>query len=379
MDELARRLRCRRFARGGFDLEIPEAEVRLDASGVPISITRHRTHATNRLIEEFMILANQSVGRFVTDRGLPLIFRVHEEPAVESLRKFAEIALTLVPSASPRDVETLPALRKFLAGLPSGAMTQIVHSFFLRSLKQAIYSPIDVGHFGLGIDAYCHFTSPIRRYPDLFNHRVVRWLVRNPDAVAGEWGSEVRRWQDGAPERSSHCSETERAATAAEREIVRIKVLRWAEMHLGECHWGRVVGLTGSGLFVELEEFPVEGFIPRATLRAGSRLQEERLAFVEGRSKWELRLGDRVEVQIARVDLRERMLDLHLVARREAGRKKGSQGGAKGERGGRKKTVRHARKRQARIKPARSRAERKRGEGRPKKARTPRHRSGGSR
>jgi ribonuclease R len=379
MAELAGLLRRRRFAHGGFDLDVPETEIRLDPHGIPVSITRHRTLDTHRLVEEFMLLANQAVGRFVVARGMPLIFRVHEEPTVSALEKFAEVALTLVPSAGPRDVETIRALRRFLAGLPAGSMTRILHSFFLRSLKQAVYSPIDLGHFGLGIEAYCHFTSPIRRYPDLFNHRIVRWLIRNPEEAPSSRETVSRRWHDRARREALHSSGTERAAEAAEREITRIKILRWAEKRLGECHWGVVVGLTPSGLFVELEEFPVDGFVARATLRPGTRIDQERLAFVHGRSKWELRLGERVEVQIVRVDLRERLLDFHLVARAGAGMQGGKRGSGKAPPPVSRRAAERGRERQARIKPKGRRAERKRGESQSRKTRTPRHRSGGKR
>ena len=326
-----------------------------------------------------MILANQSVGRFVVRAGLPLLFRVHEEPGSAALERFAEVALTFAPGASPRDVETIPALRRFLAALPPGAMTRILHAFFLRSLKQAVYSPIDLGHFGLGIDQYCHFTSPIRRYPDLFNHRVVRWLIQNSDAEEGECRRVAQSRHEQARSLAGHCCRTERTAVAAEREITRIKMLRWAECRLGEVHWGRVVGLTPRGLFIEFEEFPVEGFVPRATLRAGSRLREERMAFVDERSKWELRLGDRVEVRIVRVEIRERQLDLNLVGRGKEALKGTKSATARGKPAGRRKAVREKPERRERIKPARGRADRRRGGGRSGKQRPPRHKAGGSR
>ncbi|MDM7914037.1 MAG: RNB domain-containing ribonuclease, partial [Candidatus Eisenbacteria bacterium] len=315
MDELAAKLRAARFARGGFDLEIPETEVDLDASGMPVRLRRHETLPSHRLIEEFMILANRMVGRQLAQSGLPLLFRVHGEPDADALERFAELVLTLLPGTRASDVATLPALRRFLVGLPRGGLTPILHAFFLRSMKQAVYSAVDLGHFGLGIDRYCHFTSPIRRYPDLFNHRVVRWLIRHPEADADEpAGATGRRWQEAATVHAIHSSKTERTAEKAEREIVRLKVLRWAESRIGEVHAGRVTGLTPSGLFVEFEDVPVEGFIARATLPPAAHYVEERFAFVEKRSKWELRLGDRVEAQIVRVDLRDRFLDLEPVS-----------------------------------------------------------------
>ncbi|MBM3286327.1 MAG: VacB/RNase II family 3'-5' exoribonuclease [Candidatus Eisenbacteria bacterium] len=332
MADLAAKLRRRRLAEGGFDLSIPETEVELDGGGMPVALRRHRTLETNRIIEEFMILTNRAVARFVADRLMPLLFRVHEEPDRRALEQFGEIALTLYPGASGRDVETVPALRKFLMGLPEDPMRRILHGFFLRSLKQAVYSPTDTGHFGLGIDRYCHFTSPIRRYPDLFNHRLVRWLLKNE--LPGRVGAtRVAGWRDRAEALATACSRTERTAERAEREIVRLKVLRWAAARLGKEFRGRVVGMVTSGLFVELDEFPVEGFVPRATLHAGARLVEDRLAFVEKRSRWELRLGDGVCVQVARVDLRGRQIDFRLLPDRPGSGRRGAGGAAAGSMG----------------------------------------------
>jgi len=314
MGRLAQLLRRRRFEHGGFDLDVPEAEMRLDARGVPTAIWRHETLDSNRLIEEFMILANRAVAGCAVDRGTPLLFRVHGEPDPEALMRFAEIAMTLVPSSSGRDFATMPSLRRFLASLPAGGLTRIVHSFFLRSMKQAVYSPVDIRHFGLGIDRYCHFTSPIRRYPDLVNHRIARWMIRHPRADARRT-SEIRKIGDRASEIALSSTRSERTAESAERAIVRLKTLRWAEARLGETGWGRVTGLLPAGIFVELEEVPVGGFVPREGLRSGARFDEDRLAFVDGRSRWELHLGDRVQLQIARVDLRERHLDFALVGR----------------------------------------------------------------
>jgi ribonuclease R len=238
------------------------------------------------------------------------------------LERFAEVAMALLPGTRSGELETLPALRRFLAGLPSGPISRLVHHFFLRSMKKAVYSSIDLGHFGLGIDRYCHFTSPIRRYPDLFNHRVVHWLIRHQGASADD-SDEVRRWQASAPARASACSRAERKAEDAEREMIRIKTLRWAGRRLGETFRGRVVGLVASGLFVELDKLPVEGFLPREGLQAGARYVEERLGFFAHRSRFGLRLGDPVSVRIARVDLRQRQLEFELEVAEPPGRAKG--------------------------------------------------------
>ena len=178
----------------------PRRRCGLDASGVPSAIWRHATLETHRLIEEFMILANRSVGQLLSEHGLPVIYRVHEPPDAAALERFAEIARTLLPGARTRDLESIEALRRFLGGLPAAPLTKVIHGFFLRSMKQAVYAPIDVGHFGLGIERYCHFTSPIRRYPDLFNHRLARWLIRHPQ----RGGRRHRRSADGGRSSLDH-------------------------------------------------------------------------------------------------------------------------------------------------------------------------------
>lgn len=380
MGRLAEALRARRFRAGGFDLEVPETEVRLDARGMPARIERHRTLASHRLIEEFMILANRAVGGMLHDAGLPVVYRVHAEPEIASLERFAEIVLTVMPSVSTREVESLPALRRFLASMPDTPMRRIVHGFFLRSLKQAVYSPMDVGHFGLGIDRYCHFTSPIRRYPDLINHRIVRWLIRRGSGEGQSDAAGMRAWHEGARLHAIHCTRTEREAEAAERAMIRLKCLRWAERRLGEIFAGRVVGMVGAGLFVELEKVPVDGFVPREGLGWDARFVEERLAFVEGRSRSELRLGDRVEVQIVRVNLRERTLEFGIVGR---GGGAGGDVRSKGMRRAKGSAPRPSKKRgsgkRQRVKMGGQAAERGRGPKGSKVRRQPRSRRGGGR
>jgi ribonuclease R len=355
MARLAQILRRRRFAAGGFDLEIPEAEMRLGADGVPTSIWRHETLESNRLIEEFMILANRAVGGVLTEHGLPLLYRVHATPDPAALERFAEIVRTILPSARSKDLEGIPAVRRFLKDLPATPMTRVLHSFFLRSMKQAVYAPIDLGHFGLGIDRYCHFTSPIRRYPDLVNHRLVRWAIQHPRGK-GARSESIRRLHASAAAIADACSRAERTAERAERDMVRLKSLRWAEARLGEVGWGRIVGCLPAGFFVELEAVPVEGFVPRESLQPRMDFVEERLAFVAVRSHGELRLGDRVEVQIVRADFRERRLDFRLVPRptgaRETPRRRAA--GAAGKR-------KNARAKAVRIKGGRPRADRGKG------------------
>lgn len=305
MAELARLLRRRRFRDGGFDLDVPETEMVLGADGVPVRVFRHETLESNRLIEEFMIAANRAVGEWALERGVPFLFRVHQEPDPEALARFEETVLTLMPGTPVAELSSLPRLRRWISSLPETALGRVVHRFFLRSMRKAIYSPIDVGHFGLGISGYCHFTSPIRRYPDLFNHRRLIEMIRNEEA-------EER--QDVVHALANTTSRAEINAEESSREMIRLKSARFMEGKLGQEFAGHVAALTPNGLFVELDLFPVDGFVPRRDLPAGVKFDEERLAWIEERSGWELRPGDPVRALVSRVDLRMRRIEFALVS-----------------------------------------------------------------
>lgn len=333
MHELSRAVRRRRFRHGGFDLAVPETEMILDRKGIPERLWRAFSDPSHQIIEEFMILANRAACSFALEKDLPFVFRVHQEPDPMALEAFLESAVSLQPSLRLRDLEDLPRLRRWLANLPGEEpLTRVLHYLFLRSMKKAVYSPIDIGHFGLGLDGYGHFTSPIRRYPDLWNHRIIKWSLRYPRRRV------PHEWEDSARAVSVSSTETEQRSESAEREMTRIKTLRWAGRRLGESFPGHVVGCVAQGLFVELDEYPVEGFIPRDEISLPSRFRRGRLSLEVGRGGNEVRVGDPVTVQIVRVDLRQRWLDLGLAAGpRLPGRLFAPKGRAKRPRRGRKR------------------------------------------
>jgi ribonuclease R len=305
MADLAARLRRRRFGEGGFDLEVPETEMVLGSDGIPIRVFRHETLESHRLIEEFMIAANRAVGEWALERDAPFLFRVHEEPDLEALTRFEETVFTLMPGTSPAELSSLPRLRRWISSLPRTPLGGIVHRFFLRSLKKAVYSNVDLGHFGLGIRGYCHFTSPIRRYPDLFDHRRIKELLdgRRPSGAFEDVVALAKA-----------SSRAEVNAEEAEREMIRLKAVRYMERNLGEEAAGHVTALTPHGLFVELDEIPVEGFVAREGLPPGVRYEGERMSWIAERSGWELRPGDPVHVVVGRCDLRARRIDFFLAA-----------------------------------------------------------------
>ena len=303
--ELARGLRARRFRSGGFELEVPETEMKLRADGVPSRLRRREPLDSHHWIEEFMIAANRATGRFALEREWPYLFRVHEPPSAEAVEQFIVTVLTLRPGVPPSDLGELPRLRRWLAELPASPLTAVIHRAFLRSMKKAVYAADDQGHFGLGIEAYCHFTSPIRRYPDLYNHRRIKQLIDGAKPVqAPPWPGDL----------AAATSRLEQNAEAAEREMIRLKQARYAAEHLGREGKAVVTAVTPRGLFVELAKVPLEGFVPAAGLDRSLRFDDEALTWYEPRAGWNIRPGDAVIVQMVHADLRLRRLEFRLIA-----------------------------------------------------------------
>ncbi len=298
-------IRSRRSDRGAIDFSLPETYVELDAKGQPEAIHPRPRLETNRIIEDLMILTNETIARLGEEHELPVLYRIHEPPSedrLEGLRRVAGVfdqPLKADP-VRPKDVARLVAA---MAGRPQ---EYLVSAVALRSMKQARYSVRNVGHFGLGSEAYLHFTSPIRRYPDLVVHRaLVRWL-------SGKMAGEDRETLEST---ARHASERERLAEKAERDSVELKKIEYMQRHLGDEFEGTVAGVTGFGLFVLLDEVLVEGLVHISTLVDDYyHYDEESWSLTGRRSGRRFRLGDRVEVQVARVDPESREIDLELQA-----------------------------------------------------------------
>lgn len=303
----AGRLRAARTAAGAIDFAMPEPKVELDGSGEPIAIHARQRLEAHRIIEDLMILANETVARLGQTEGLPILYRIHEPPSderLEGLRSLARLFGHPLPTGEvrPRDISDL------LEAQHGTSREYLVSAVALRSMKQARYSGKGVGHFGLASENYTHFTSPIRRYPDLQVHReIVRWLAGKP---AGE-----RPGQDDLEGVARHCSERERRADAAERDSVELKTIRYMERHLGDEFKGTVSGVTGFGLFVLLDDVLTEGLVRVSSLVDDFYVFDADTFTLTGRrSKRRIRLGDRVGVQVVRVDSERREIDLELLA-----------------------------------------------------------------
>lgn len=310
LDAVAQLLRRRRFARGSLDLDVPEVTMKLDARGIPTELGRRRSTRSHQLIEELMILANRIACSHARRHAQPYLYRVHAAPNPLALEEFAGAVRTLAPQAQAHELADLPAIRRWLSGLPAGPLRWRIHTLFLQVLQRAVYVPRDRGHFGLGLRGYGHFTSPIRRYADLYNHRIVKWV--------GRYGARPvpHEWRDGLEELARACSASEETSERAERMLSRIKILRWAEERLGQSFRGRIVAVLPPGYIVEFDDVPVEGFVPRAEADVMVGAADTHRGVGPGVGG--LQMGDAVITQIGQVDRRERRLQLIL---RAAGRR----------------------------------------------------------
>jgi len=305
--EVARRLRRLKDARGALDFELPEARVRLNDEGEPIAIERVERLEAHRLIEDFMLLANEIVAREGSKRSLPVLYRVHESPASDRMEDLREMLARFgyrLPSRSVRPKDLLSVLEE-ARGRPE---EQLISTVVLRSMQRARYTAENLGHFGLALDNYAHFTSPIRRYPDLVTHRaIVRALVDGESIPARE--------HEGLEELAEHCSFREETATAAERDSIELKKIEYMERHLGDVFDGTISGVKAFGAFVQLDDVFVDGLVHVNALEDDYyEFREREYALVGVRKGRRLRLGDRVRVQLVRVDREERHIDFTLVS-----------------------------------------------------------------
>ncbi len=298
----------RRIARGGLDFDTVEARVKLDDKGKPIDVViRKRTVATN-MIEEAMVLANEVVARHMRDAKAPMVYRIHEDPDPDALGQIAVVLKEFdypikdIHGASP---QTFQKIVKFAKGRPEELL---INSLLLRALERARYSDILMGHFGLASDAYCHFTSPIRRYPDLIVHRLLKaeltgTLAKEPtSSMAGEleWLAE-------------HCSTMEREAESAEDTSQRVKLTELMSAHLGEVFDGIITGVMSFGFFVQLDN-TAEGLVHVQTMTDDYyRFEPERFMLLGENRGAVFRLGQRVRVRLIDVSVSERRIDFEVA------------------------------------------------------------------
>jgi ribonuclease R len=320
MEELALRLREKRRRRGSIDFDLPEPEIVLDLQGRPESIGRAERNLAHSIIEEFMLAANEAVAAHITERGVPCLYRVHEPPDPLKLKDFRDFIKPLGVSFRMKGDKVAPGeLQKLLVAVDGRPEEKMVNEVLLRCMKQARYAAENIGHFGLASPCYLHFTSPIRRYPDLVVHRILKSLLSGGMKKRDEKELAARM-----PDIAELTSRRERTAMEAEREIVDLKKLQYMEDRVGETFDGFITGVTSYGCFVELSEFLVEGLVHVSALGDDFyRLLEKQHTLVGERSGKKYRIGDRVRVRVDAVSRGKKRIELSPV---EAPRKGAGEG-----------------------------------------------------
>ncbi len=316
MDTLRRHITNRRMKRGAIDFNIAEPRIVVDGEGRVTEIRKSERLDSHRIIEEFMLLANETVARHLRDRNLPGLYRVHEKPDAQKLAEFADTAAAFGMRFPRRDRITAADIQKFLASVEGKRFGQVLNARLLQSMKKAVYSPDNVGHFGLACDTYTHFTSPIRRYPDLLVHRLLK-------EAAGLTEERKNGLRERLPLLGDVVTGREGVAQEAERASVKVKQIRFLEERVGDEFNAVIVGVRSIGFFAELTDYLVDGLVRVSTIGDDYYVHHESEgALIGKRTGRRFRLGDPVVVRLVRADRRFRRLDFLL-----------KEGGSRPERG----------------------------------------------
>ncbi len=306
MAELAKILTRMRLARGSLDMDLPEVEILLDDQGHPVDLMKIERTQSHRLIEEFMLAANEATARFLRDKDWSFLYRIHEDPDLLKLQELqqlaAECGIGLVLGKNPQK-----ALQKLLADAVGRPEERLINQQLLRSLRRASYSPINSGHFGLAAESYCHFTSPIRRYPDLIVHRVLKLALSDrPKATSVS---------DGKLENlGRECSAKEQRAVKAERSLIDLRSCQVIASRIGDEFSGTISSVTEFGFFVELDELYIDGLVHISALQDDYfHFDPTTITLIGERRHQSYRIGMRVRIRVKKVEMWRRRIDFVLV------------------------------------------------------------------
>ena len=311
LDKLAKALRKARYDNGSVDFDRTEVRFEIDETGRPVNVYFKRSQDANKLIEEFMLLANKKVAEFIgkpngKKKPKPFVYRIHDNPDQDKMGNLAEIARRFGHKLkiSSKASEANQSLNKMLANIKNRPEENLLSTLAIRSMAKAVYTTMNIGHYGLAFDYYTHFTSPIRRYPDMMVHRLLDRYIDGGRAV-----NEAK-----LEDECEHCSSMEQLAANAERASIKYKQVEYLGERLGNVYDGVISGVTEWGIYVELDENKCEGLVPIRDLADDYYEFDEKNYCLVGRSTHQrYQLGDKVTIQIARADLTKKQLDFVLV------------------------------------------------------------------
>ena len=320
LNQLAKQLRVNRFRLGAINFETPEVHFRLDENGEPVSIFFHKLFDSNHLIEEFMLLANRIVAAEIGRKkknadnqekeAKPFVYRVHDNPDPEKIGKLSTFIkrFGLHLKVSSNSKTTHKHLNNLLDDCQGKPCQTLVETLTIRSMAKAVYSTDNIGHYGLAFPYYTHFTSPIRRYPDMMVHRLISKYLLQSKALC-------RHDKEELEQACIHCSERELAAQMAERDSIKEMHARWISNHLGEEFDAIISGVTEFGLFVQLTDTLTEGLVPIRTIEKNDYMQfdEENFCLIAARTGKTYTLSDSVRVRVTKVDVERKLIDFVLV------------------------------------------------------------------
>jgi len=308
MRELFQILNARRRRRGSIDFDLKEPEIILDDEGMVEQIIALERNVAHRIIEEFMLVANETVAEHLDQNNVPTLYRIHEEPDPLKVNEFEEFITTLGYSlGAPSNAVRPKHFQRLVDKIHGKPEEKPIAFLMLRTMQKARYDPQNQGHFGLAASSYTHFTSPIRRYPDLVVHRTLR------ESRRGMSNERIEELVEDLPEMARHTSERERRANDAERELVQWKKVRFMADKVGDEFEGYITGVTAFGLFIELIEHFVEGMVHVSTMADDYYRFIEKQHVLRGENAGRVyRLGDRVRVQVIKIDMERRQIDLGL-------------------------------------------------------------------
>ncbi len=319
MEIVSNLLRKRRAARGSIDFDFPEAKIVLDDAGKPIEIKKYEITISNRIIEDFMLACNETVAEHMKKAKIPFIYRVHEVPNADKMKSFVDFLGHFGYTLKHPDKPNPKEFQKLLHRIRGKKEERVISTVMLRSLMKARYDESNLGHFGLAAKYYCHFTSPIRRYPDLVIHGIIKDMLDNKPMKKAKLSAFVAK-------AAVQSSEREVAAVEAERETDDLKKAEYMADRIGEVYEGVISSVTSFGMFVELEN-TIEGLVRMVDLNDDYYLfDEKRQQLVGEHTKRTFRVGDTVEVVVAKADVANRQIDFVLSdgqERRADGERKG--------------------------------------------------------